>query len=163
MKRFAFVLIALLAVALTASAQFSTNASIKTFNDGGKVIKFVGTISSTTAYTSNGFSLAGYQGEASSTYPPLAVDYSLDTADVAAGTDVDSVKAIIQGSNDESNWKNVDTLSTVGFGTVAQTYTTLDLNAQKWAYYRWVVTGVGSNTGATITINCYAYRKDGNK
>ena len=160
---FSMLIISLVMLAVlsppAAQAQISVNSKVKDLQPSGRTVEFQAVVLTTTAYTSNPFSLSGYIGESLVTYP-ISVVYSLDTSNVNAGTEVDSVKAILFGYNLSTDEPvAVDTLSAT-LGTTTNTYTTLDLNNRKLAYYYWVVTGLGSNTAALFKATLFAYRRD---
>lgn len=137
------------------------NASVTTSDyDAGKAIRFQGVIDSTlTTYTSNPFSLSGYQGESFTTYP---VSYRYRDVS-AAGTPY--VTHIIQGNMGDSTWFNLDTLilrdstETVKTGTI-------DFNGTKCYLYR--LQSSGGTTGAnaknrsdTVSeVTLYVSRRD---
>ncbi len=158
MKRTFMVLLVALALftLMPPAAAQTVTVDVDELKPSGRLVKITAEIDTVATRYSVGFSLAGYIGESLSTYP-ISFDYILAAA---SGSDVDSLAVFLQGSNDETNWTNVDTLS-AGLGTASQTYGTMDLNSLKYAYYRGKFTGLGSNTNAVLTWNIYAPRKDG--
>ncbi|MFZ4620971.1 MAG: hypothetical protein ACOYNS_10450 [Bacteroidota bacterium] len=138
-----------------------SNASVNTTDaDAGKVIKFQGYIDSTiTTYTSNPFSLSGYQGESFYTYP---VQYRYRNVS-AAGTPY--VTHYIQGNLGDSTWFTIDTLITRDSTETVQ-FGSIDFNNRKCAAYRIVSSGGTNGANAknrsdTVSeLTLYMPRKD---
>jgi hypothetical protein len=157
-----FLMTLVIALAVTVIPALSQTAfTEKKLPEGGKVVYVDLAVPSTSTVYSTPFTLDGFL-ENTSSYP-LSVSYSVDTSNVASGTDIDSVALTLQGTNNPSfalaTFTVVDTVS-LTLGTTAYTNATMDLNSKKYAWYRWAAVGKGANTGAAVKLNLYGYRKD---
>lgn len=160
MKRFIGFFAIMLLLAGTTFAQFTTNASVRTF-DGGREVKFVFVAS-----------------EAGGTYDSLRSNtFSFEEADHLTNFDIyydingsscDSIVAQLYGSEDNSTFTILGSAGlTVSSGTLLDTVTTLtptwtystfgELRAR---YYRLDIENLGQNTSTASTIIIRSRKKD---
>lgn len=159
MKRIALLLFLLVTVAVSLTAQFSTDREVYATEGNGVVYKFVATVKSQDSIASKSFTLSEYDAESFATYP-IAYGKKIVSADSAT-----RVFARILGTYGDGEWFVVDTLAAyagAAFDSIATYNTgTLDLNNKKCAAYKISLKGLtGNPDDAVWTFSAYGYRRD---
>ena len=154
MKQILFFFI--LAVGITfGQSAFTQNTKITQGTDGITVY-IAGTIDTANTLNSNSFKLLGYDKVDLYTYP-------LNAGVLLSGTSTATRKVhiFIQGSHDNSNWSNIDTISNADSANTILAKTALNLNTYRMPFYRLSVVGATSaNNDTGFKVWLYGYRKD---
>jgi hypothetical protein len=146
-----FLFLLLFPVLVLAQSQATTAFDFTTTR---ATVSVSGKVDSLTNYVSKTFDLSGYDNGGFVSYPLFVGKVISSTL----GTP--HVFTYIQGSYDNSNWVNVDTIAT---NDSVETYntTTIDLNGKYFPLYRVFVDGItGNRSDSMIKVHIYAYRKD---
>jgi hypothetical protein len=156
MKRLSiFLITALMLVSSIAMGQVSLEKQI--FGNRSYFTQFPSTlIDSVTNVYSEVFTLNGWDQGLSSSNP---VHW---TRILTSTKGKPRITVIVQGSNDETNWLSVDTLSVKNDSTETFGYGTMSFNTYKYAYYRFKVQGdSGNRTDTYAKFEIYLpYRRE---